>query len=595
MSSTTPIHAAADTDDEVFGSKVEHAKAGSRQLRSTIAEELTNGEPTFSPEAVLTLKFHGTYAQDDRDTRTARRKAGEAPDAFQMVRTGIPGGVLTSDQYLVMDKLADSIGNGTLRITTRQDIQFHRVYKQDLHELISTLNNSGILTLAACGDVVRNTTACPAPLPGRARAELVEWAQRVHMVFKPRTRGYYGIWMDGERVVTAEAPEPGESGTADEEPLYGRVYLPRKFKIGFSAPGDNCTDVLINDCAVIPLVEDDHIRAFTLCIGGGMGKTHAKPETYPRLATPLTTVPPEELLATIEAVVKLHRDHGNRENREHARLKYVVDDLGDERVRELIADYLGHPVRDAEPVVLDHADDHLGWHEQSDGAWFLGVKVASGRIADVDDVRVRSGVRAVVERFGATVRFTPREDVLLCDIEATDRPRVDALLAEHGVQPARKWLPIALNSFACPALPTCGLALTESERALPALLEELHETLDELGLADVETHVRMTGCPNGCARPYSTEMAFVGRGKNRYDIHLGGERVGVRMNEIFCENAPRDQLVPVLRPVFERYAAERNDGEEFGNWCHRVGVATLRAELGTEEWVRKPRAAKADA
>jgi sulfite reductase (ferredoxin) len=245
--------------------------------------------------------------------------------------------------------------------------------------------------------------------------------------------------------------------------------------------------------------------------------------------------------------------------------------------------------------VLDHADDHLGWHEQSDGAWFLGVKVASGRIADVDDVRVRSGVRAVVERFGATVRFTPREDVLLCDIEATDRPRVDALLAEHGVQPARKWLPIALNSFACPALPTCGLALTESERALPALLEELHETLDELGLADVETHVRMTGCPNGCARPYSTEMAFVGRGKNRYDIHLGGERVGVRMNEIFCENAPRDQLVPVLRPVFERYAAERNDGEEFGNWCHRVGVATLRAELGTEEWVRKPRAAKTDA
>lgn len=591
MPSPTP-EAHASSDDLVPGSKVEQAKARSAQLRSTIAEELANSEPTFSPDAVLTLKFHGTYAQDDRDTRTARRKAGEAPDAFQMVRTGIPGGVLSADQYLVMDKLSDSVGDGTLRITTRQDIQFHRVYKQDLHSLISTLNDNLVLTLAACGDVVRNTTACPAPLPGRARAELVEWAQRVHLHFKPRTRGYYAIWMDGERAVTAEAPEPGEAETPDEEPLYGRVYLPRKFKIGFSAPGDNCTDVLINDCAIIPVVEDDHITAFTLYVGGGMGKTHAKPETYPRLATPLTTVEPDALLDTIEAVVKLHRDHGNRVNREHARLKYVIDDLGDARVRELVSGYLGRPLPDAVPVVLDDAHDHLGWHEQADGRWFLGVKVASGRIADKGDERVRSGIRAVVERFGAHVRFTAREDVLLCDLEGSDRAAVDALLADFGVRPARRWIPIARNSFACPALPTCGLALTESERALPALLDELHAMLTDVGVADVETHVRMTGCPNGCARPYSTEMAFVGRGKNRYDIHLGGERIGVRLNEIFSENVPRDELVGVLRPVFERFAATRRDDEDFGNWCHRIGVAELRAELGNEQWVRTPRAAR---
>ncbi len=581
--------ALGDGTAEVFGSKVEFAKANSRQLRGTIIEELANDEATFSRETVLALKFHGTYAQVDRDTRTARRKANEPVDAFQMVRTGIPGGVLTAEQYLVMDKLADSVGNGTLRITARQDIQFHGVAKSDLHDVITTLNESLVLTLGACGDGVRNTTACPAPLPGNVRAELTDWAQRVHMHFKPRTRAYYAIWLDGERAVTAEAPQPGPAGTAEEEPLYGRVYLPRKFKIGFSAPGDNCTDVLSNDCAITPHVIGDQIRAFTISIGGGMGKSSNKPQTYPRLATPLTTVPPEELIDTIEAVVALHRDHGDRVNRDHARLKYVVDDLGDARVVEIISEFLGHPVRPVEAVVLDEAHDHLGWHAQGDGRWFLGVKVLSGRVADTDDAAIRSGVRAVVQRFATPVRFTARQNLLLCDIADADRADVDALLAEHRVKPPRKWLPIELNSFACPALPTCGLALAEAERALPALLKELHAALDEMDLGDVETHVRMTGCPNGCARPYSTEMAFVGRGRDRYDIHLGGERVGVRLNEVFCENVPRASLVPVLRPVFERYRHDRTEGEEFGHWCHRVGVATLRGELGTEEWTRKPR------
>ena len=589
-----PDTAANASVEDVVGSKIEIAKAASRQLRATIAEELTNGAATFSPEASLTLKFHGTYAQDDRDTRTERRKAGLDPDAFCMVRTGIPGGVLAADQYLILDKLSDSVGNGTLRITTRQDIQYHRVYKDDLHDLIATLNDSLITTLAACGDVVRNTTACPAPLPGGSRAELIEWSKRISAHFKPKTHGYYQIWVDGERAVSAEGPtepDPEVEGTAAEEPLYGRVYLPRKFKFGISAPGDNCTDVLINDCGIVPMMDGEKIRAFTLFIGGGQGKTHNKPGTYPRLATPLTTVGPDELIDVCEAIVKLHRDHGDRINREHARLKYVVDDLGPERVREIVSGFLGRPLPEAEPVVLDHADDHLGWHDQGDGTWFLGVKIASGRISDSDETNVRSGIRAVVERFGASVRFTAREDVLLCDIPVADRAGVDALLIEHGVRPTSKWMPIARNSFACPALPTCGLALTESERALPAVLNELHEMLRTLGLEDVETHVRMTGCPNGCARPYSTEMSFVGRGKNRYDIHLGGERVGVRLNEVFCENVPRESLIDVLRPVFARYGTDRDTDEEFGNWCHRIGVVVLRAELGTEEWVRKPRPA----
>lgn len=572
--------------DDVPGSNVEQVKARSRQLRGTIAAELVDAEPVFSPDTALTLKFHGAYSQDDRDTRRQRRQSGLPADAFHMVRTGIPGGVLSAAQYLAMDELADSVGNGTLRITTRQDIQFHRIAKADLHELIRTLNHHLVTTLAACGDVVRNTTACPAPLPGGARAELAAWAQRVSRHFKPRSRGYYDIWVGGEHAVAATAPTVA---TPNDEPLYGRVYLPRKFKIGFSAPGDNCTDVLINDVAVVPVVDGDTIRAFTLLVGGGQGKTHNRPDTYPRLASPLTTVPPDELIATCEAVVELHRDHGDRTNRDHARLKYVVDDLGADRVRALVAGYLGRPdLRDPEPVHLDHADDHLGWHAQHDGAWFLGVKVLNGRIADVGATRVRSGLRAVVARFGANVRLTAREDILLCDIAARDRSAVDAVLAEHGVRPAGAWTAVARSSFACPALPTCGLALAESERALPALLDELHAFLVELGLGGLALQVRMTGCPNGCARPYTTEVGLVGRGKQRYDVHLGGEHVGVRLNEIFCENVPRDALLEVLRPVLARYARSRQPGQGFGDWCHGVGVAALRAELGTERWVRTP-------
>ncbi|MGB3412567.1 MAG: NADPH-dependent assimilatory sulfite reductase hemoprotein subunit [Microthrixaceae bacterium] len=597
---------APDPGDVVPGSKVEQAKARSNHLRATIAEELSDSALPFSTDTGLALKFHGTYTQDDRDTRTQRRKDGLKPDSFHMVRTGIPGGVLSAEQYLVMDKLADTVGNGTLRVTTRQDIQFHRVYKTDLYELINLLNGALVTTLAACGDVVRNTTACPAPLPDPVRTELRDWATRISAHFKPKSRAYYDIWVDGEHAVSAGAKtiesnsedparrgtdeDAGSSGSDEVEPLYGQVYLPRKFKIGFSAPGDNCTDVLINDLAVIPVVEGETITAFTLFIGGGQGKTHNKPETYPRLATPLTTVPPEELFATAEAVIKLHRDYGDRNNREHARLKYVIDDLGDERVREIIAQNLGvAQLREADPVVLDHADDHLGWHPQEGGGWFLGVKVMNGRIADVDDNHVRTGLRAVVERFGASVRFTAREDVLLCDISDSDRALVNELLAEHGVRPAEQWVPVALNSFACPSLPTCGLALAESERFIPTVLDRLHEALDQRGLGDLEVHVRMTGCPNGCSRPYTTEVAFVGRGKNRYDVHLGGEQVGVRLNEIFCENVPGGSLVDVLVPVFERYSEQRGDGQGFGDWCHQVSVAKLRAELGTEEWVRTPR------
>ncbi|MBK5222890.1 MAG: NADPH-dependent assimilatory sulfite reductase hemoprotein subunit [Acidimicrobiia bacterium] len=570
---------------EVVGSKVEHAKAGSQYLRGTIADALADPELTaFSNEDYLTLKFHGIYQQDDRDVRAERTRQGLDVDSINMVRVSIPGGVLTADQYLAMDKLSDAVGNGTLRITTRQGIQFHFVRKPDLPALISTLNDHLVTTFGACGDVVRNTTCCPAPLAGQQRAEISAWAGRVAAHFRPKTQAYYQIWLDGEQAVTASAPA--------EEPLYGQVYLPRKFKFGFAAPDENCIDVFANDCGIVPLL-DDHgeLRAFTLLVGGGMGKSHTNPDTFPRLADPLTTVAPDDLIATLESIVKVFRDHGNRDDRDHARIKYLVDDIGIDRIRQLVGANLDRTLEPAEPFSFTRADDHLGWHEQADGQWFLGVKVENGRIADRGAARVRSGIRAVVERFSAGVRFTSREDALLTDIDDADRPAVDAMLRDHGVLPAEQWVAIQRNSFACPALPTCGLALTESERVMPQVLDTLHADLQSLGLAELDIHVRMTGCPNGCARPYTTEVGLVGRGKKSYDVHLGGDAIGLRLNAVFAENVPRDELANVLHPVFAAYRDGRVDGEPFGEWCHRIGVDRLRTELGNEQWVRKPRAA----
>jgi sulfite reductase (ferredoxin) len=529
----------------------------------------------------MLLKFHGTYLQDDRDVRAARRREGLGLDHICMVRASIPGGALTGEQYLNMDKLCDAVGNGTLRITSRQGLQYHFVRKGDLASLLGTLNDHLVTTLGACGDVVRNTMSCPAPLADRTRLDVTRWAQETAKRFRPRTQAYYQLWVDGEQAVTAAAP--------GEEPLYGTTYLPRKFKIGFAFPGDNCIDVFTHDLGVVPVLDGDDLRGFTVLVGGGMGRSHTNPDTFPRMSDPLTTVPPDQLFDVMDAVVAIFRDHGDRTDREHARLKYLVHDWGIDRFRAEVAGRLGRALPEPEAVVFDDAHDHLGWHPQGDGRWFLGVKVENGRVVDRDGVRVRSALRAVVERFSAGVRFTPREDILLTDLAEADKAAVEAVLREHGVALAEEWGAVQRNSFACVALPTCGLALAESERALPGVLDELTAELADLGLADLDAHVRMTGCPNGCARPYTAEIGLVGRGKKSYDIHLGGEPVGIRLNALFAENVPREELVNVLRPVLLRYRADRSSGERFGDFCNRLGADALRAELGDERWTRKPR------
>jgi sulfite reductase (ferredoxin) len=564
-------------------SKLEHIKINSNQLAGTIAEELADDDvAAFSADNAQLLKFHGIYAQDNRDVRRERKRQKLDLDHICMVRVAIPGGVLTAEQYLVLDKLSDTVGDGTLRITTRQGIQYHFVHKGDLEALLSTLNSHLVTTLGACGDVVRNTMCCPAPLPDRTRADVEPYVNEVAAHFRPRTRAYYQLWIDGDRAVTADAP--------GEEPVYGAAYLPRKFKIGFAFPGDNCVDVHTHDIGIVPVLHDDaSLRAFTVLVGGGLGKNHTNPDTFPRLADPLTTIAPDELLAVLDAIVATQRDHGDRANRDHARMKYLVHDLGIDAFAALVQDRLGHPLPTPEPLSITNVEDHLGWHRQDNGIWFLGVHVDNGRIVDHDHAELRSGLRAAVERFTPGIRLTPAGDILLTDLHGQDRAKIDQLLADHGITPVEQLVGIRRNAFACPALPTCGLALTESERAIPAVLDELQNTLGEFGLVDLDTHIRMTGCPNGCSRPYTAEIGLVGRGKTSYDIHIGGDPAGTRLNQIFTENVPRHELVNALRPLLLDYRDHRHAEERLGDYCHRVGIPSLRARLGTERWTRRPR------
>jgi sulfite reductase (ferredoxin) len=574
-------------------SRVEHLKVASGHLRGQLAQELADPGPAFTDDSTQILKFHGIYQQDDRDVRTERRRRGLGVDHICMVRVSVPGGVLSAPQYLALDRLADEVGNGTLRITTRQGVQFHFVRKVDLRALLDELHRNLTTTLGACGDVVRNTMGCPAPFADGVRAALEDQAQAIARHFRPRTSAYAEVWLDGERAASLARPPGGDGGDdavidLDPEPLYGDAYLPRKFKIGLAAPGDNCIDVFTQDVGLVPVVDGGGLAGFTVLVGGGMGRSHTNRDTFPRLADPLATIAPDETREVIEAIVAVQRDHGDRHNREHARFKYLVEEWGVARVRAAVEERLGRPLSPAGPVVPGECADHLGWHAQGDGRWFLGVKLPSGRVADRDGARVRAGVRAVVEELAPGVRLTPREDLLLTGIDDGSRARVDAILADHGVVPVGDLAPVERNAFACPALPTCGLALTESERALPGVLDALRVELRLVGLAGLDVHVRMTGCPNGCARPYTAEIGLVGRGKTSYDVHLGGEPVGTRLNGVFAENVPRGELIGVLHPVLVEYRDDRRPGERFGDWCHRAGVDELRRRLGTERWVRTP-------
>ncbi|MBX3080043.1 MAG: NADPH-dependent assimilatory sulfite reductase hemoprotein subunit [Anaerolineae bacterium] len=541
---------------------VEAVKLASNGLRGPLDQELENSDAFLSDAGQVLIKFHGSYQQEDRDIR----KQGEKHYQF-MIRSKLPAGQLSADQYLTHDDIASQFGNETLRITTRQGIQFHGVIKGDLRDTIRALNLAFVTTFGACGDVVRNVMACPAPTGDPQRTAVQDFATQLSNELLPRTRAYHQIWIDGEPIVDDE-----------EDPVYGKTYLPRKFKIAIAFPGDNCVDIYSNDLGLVALFDDDkQLIGFNLLAGGGMGMTHNNEETFPRLADEIGFIAPDQAIETVKAIVGIHRDHGDRSNRKHARLKYILHEWGVEKFHQELQSRLPFPLQPVQPMPPFEVLDHLGWQEQGDGKLYLGVYVENGRILDQGDLRLRTGLRTIIERYQLPVRLTAQQNILLVDIRPEDREAINALLAEHHIRTLEELTGVRRYGLACPALPTCGLALTEAERALPHVLDEIEVQLAEIGLPNEPIMIRMTGCPNGCARPYVAELAFVGRSLNKYTVFIGGNPNGTRLAAEFLDLMPVSQLAPTMRPVFTYFRDERATGESFGDFCYRVGLEKLRS------------------
>ena len=564
-------------DTAVLSSKklsaVENLKLESRGLRGRLADELAEGGVQVSEDAYQLLKFHGSYEQFDRDTATARKQQRIEKDYQFMVRVRIPGGITTASQYLALDRVADEFANGSLRITSRQGIQYHGVLKGDLKPAIARINETLLTTLCACGDVTRNLMTSPAPIQDVRHQRLRADARLLSAELLPKSRAYYQIFLDEQPI----------AGHDEEETLYGPVYLPRKFKIAVAVPEDNSVDLLTHDLGLLQVWEGDALLGYNVLVGGGLGMTHNRADTYPRLATPLCFVPPDRLVAITEAIIKVQRDHGGRSDRKRARLKYLVDDRGLDFIRAETEAHYGETLAPPRPMPALVVPDLLGWQEQGDGKWWLGVPVPSGRIADhAGGPAIRSAIRTVVERFGVDPVLTPQQDILLADVGAADRDAIDAILQAHGVTPASALTPLAQWTLACPALPTCGLALTEAERIRPRFVAELDAALARKGLSDRRISFRLTGCPNGCVRTYTGDIGLVGRMPGHYAIYVGGDFEGTRLSFRLLDRVREDDVVPRLETLFGAWAADGQAGEGFGDWCDRSGQEALLALLGID-------------
>jgi sulfite reductase (ferredoxin) len=562
-------------------SKAEATKQQSRHLRGHIARDLADTAVPFDGEGYSLLKFHGIYQGYDRDSATELKQAGNSKHYQFMVRVRIPGGRLKAAQYLALDQIAERYANGTLRVTTRQSIQFHGIVKSGLKAAMGEINTGLMTTLAACGDVVRTVTTSPAPIREKMHDRLEADARLLGSALLPQTDAYQEIWVEGERW------SKGQGADEPVDPLYGERYLPRKFKIGIAVPEDNTIDVLTNDLGIVALWEDGELVGYNFFLGGGHGATHNKPETYPRMATAVAFVEPGDLVEAAKAVVRLHRDWGDRGNRRHARLKYVIAERGEEWARERLSGDLGKALAPCRKMARFRVPDHLGWHEQGDGRLYLGLPISSGRIIDGGAARLRSALREVVSEFGLDPILMPSQDIILSEIDLADRAAITAKLRAHGVRFGEDMTPAARWALACPALPTCGLALTEAERVSDELIGDIVARMARWGVKDERLSIRITGCPNGCARPYSGDIGIVGRIPGFYSIYVGGDFEGTRLNEVVAERIRLGEVADVLDPLFALFAASRRPGEGFGDFCHRIGVARLREVLiATREKVR---------
>lgn len=545
-------------------SDLEQIKAASRFLRGGIVEGLADPVTgAISEDDNKLLKFHGSYLQDDRDLREERRRQKLEPAYAFMLRARLPSGVVTPAQWLVFDRIARDYASGSLRITTRQTFQWHGIIKRKLKPTIAAIHDALVSAIAACGDVVRNVVSTANPIESSAHAEAYAWATRLSAELAPKTRAYHEIWLDGEQLVGEEV-----------EPLYGATYLPRKFKIGLAIPPLNDIDVFAQDLGLIAIVEQGVLRGFNIAIGGGMGASHGDASTYPRLASVIGFVTPEQLFGVAEAVIGVQRDWGDRVERKHARLKYTLDHRGLDVFIAELESRLGYALAPARDYRFEHNGDRYGWVEGHDGHWHLTLHIESGRLADVGKRRWLSGLRELALVHTGDFRLTCNQNVIVANVAASDRARIDAIVRAHGLDVYEKQSGVRRHAIACVALPTCGLAMAESERYLPALLPKLEALLKRHGLADAPILLRLSGCPNGCSRPYLGEIALVGRGPGRYDLRLGADFIGQRLNQVHRENVDEATILDTLDPLFARYAAERGDGdgEGFGDFLLRSGL-----------------------
>ncbi len=566
------------SEEETKLSPVEGFKIESNFLRGDIAQELVDENDFFGKASIQLLKNHGMYQQDNRDARAEKRAAGstgKADKAFNfMIRTKIPGGKLTSAQLLAEMDLCDELGNTTLRITSRQGLQLHGVLKSNVKRTIQRINEIQLSTLAACGDVNRNIMCCPAPHHGDGvhdQLQALADALAVHLC--PRTRAYHELWLrddNGEDTLVG-------GGEPDHEPIYGSTYLPRKFKLGIGLPEDNCVDLYTHDLGLLAIVEQGKLVGFNVLVGGGMGVTPSAKKTFPALAKRMAYCTVDQTIEVVTAVIMVQRDFGNRADRKIARLKYLIHDHGLEWFKSKVEEYLGYPLPEPHPADVHGFDDHMGWHEQGDGRLYYGLNVENGRIHDTDTMQLKSALREICRKLNPSIRLTSHQSILFCDLEPHVRGELEAILRSHGVKlseeisNARRW------SMACVAWPTCGLSITESERALPGIIDQLEVEVAKLGLSSEVFTVRMTGCPNGCARPYNSDIGIVGKAANKYTLFVGGRVLGDRLNFIYRDMLPDSELVSSLVPLFVYFKQARSSGESFGDFCARKGLEDLQA------------------
>jgi sulfite reductase (ferredoxin) len=556
-------------------SPAEKIKQESHFLRGVLGPELVDGQDHFGETSEILLKFHGTYQQDNRDVRGEKATDGtKRKDFIFMVRTRVPGGRLTSDQLLAELDLCDEVGNTTLRITSRQGLQLHGVVKANLQRTIARINEIQLSTLAACGDVNRNVMCCPAPYKNAVHAELERLTDALVTHFAPRTRAYHELWLTscdtGEKQLVGGEAE-------DHEPIYGPHYLPRKFKMGIALPHDNCIDIHANDLGFLAIVEHDRVVGYNVLVGGGQGVTPSNKKTFAAIAQPMAFVTPDQAVAVAEAVVKVQRDFGNREDRKQARMKYLIHNWGLPAFTAKVAEYYGAELTPPRPVEVHGFNDHMGWDEQGDGRWFYGLNVENGRIKDTDTMALKTALREVCRTLQPGIRLTAHQSILFTDLRAEDKPVLEAILRKHRVPLTHEISTVRRWSMACVAWPTCGLSITESERALPGIIDELEQSLTSFGLSDEPFTVRMTGCPNGCARPYNCDIGLVGKAKGKYSVFVGGRLLGDRLNFLYQDMIPEADVARTLTPVFAYFQQAREEGETLGDFCFRKGKDELLA------------------